>query len=205
MASTDPANLDRVYRYLRQSIITGDLRAGTRLVEDRLSEELEVSRTPVREAIQRLISDGLVIRVRRGQVEVRYVSQEERAQLHELRLAFDEVAARALATKAKEIDWDSLYARLDPIAAAIEAGGLTSTDLAIAHLELHLALNEVAFGHTVSTLVMGHGFLYIIDPAVQPADYDPVREHRILLDDLRTGDVDIAVKAMRNHAILKVA
>lgn len=85
--SSEPENLERVYQDLRQSIVTGGLRAGTRLVEDRISADLHVSRTPVREAMQRLISHGLVTRVRRGQIEVRYISQSERDQLHLLRLA----------------------------------------------------------------------------------------------------------------------
>jgi DNA-binding GntR family transcriptional regulator len=205
MINADPQVRDRVYRYLRQSIVTGDLRAGSRLVEERLSEELNVSRTPVREALQRLTSDGLVTRVRRGQLEVRYVDQEERNQLHQLRMAFDEVAARFIVAKAQTIDWTVLYATLDTLAEAYKIGGLASAQTSIAHLELHLAINQAAFDDSVAALVMSQGFLYIIDPTVQPADYDPVAQHRLLLNELRSGLEERATNAMREHAILKVA
>jgi DNA-binding GntR family transcriptional regulator len=203
--NSEPENLERVYQYLRQSIVTGDLRAGTRLVEDRISADLHVSRTPVREAIQRLISNGLVTRVRRGQIEVRYVSQIERDQLHLLRLAFDEIAAGLIAEKQNEIDWDRLYAKLDPIGEAVSSKGLKSAELAMAHLELHLAINQAAFEDSVAALIMGQGFLYIIDPAAQPPGHDPMEQHRAMLDDLRSGDKTIAKKALRDHAILKTA
>ena len=45
---------ERAYRYLRQAIMSGEIPAGTRIVEERIAESLSVSRTPVREALQRL-------------------------------------------------------------------------------------------------------------------------------------------------------
>ena len=203
MSDPEPQVRDRVYRFLRQSIITGDLRAGSRLVEDRISEELNVSRTPVREAIQRLTSDGLVTRVRRGQVEVRYVDQVERDQLHQLRVAFDRVAAELITARADEIDWAPLYTQLDRMRDAIKQHGVGSPETSIAHLDLHLAINMAAFRESVAALIMSQGFLYIIDTSVQPTDYDPVAEHLHLLNELRSGDADRGIVAMRDHAVLK--
>lgn len=51
---------EEVYRRLKQAIVDGDLAPGSRLVEATLANNLSVSRTPVREALQRLASDGLV-------------------------------------------------------------------------------------------------------------------------------------------------
>jgi DNA-binding GntR family transcriptional regulator len=201
VSEEQPQVRDRVYRYLRQSIITGNLRSGSRLVEDRISEQLEVSRTPVREAIQRLTSDGLVTRVRRGQVEVRYVEQAERDQLHLLRVAFDEVAAKLITAHVDTVDWDGLYALLDPIEVAF-AKGISSPEMSVAHLDLHLAINSAAFENSVAALVTSQAFLYAIDPKTQPADYNPVAQHRALLDALRSGNESDAIRAVRDHAVL---
>lgn len=203
--NADPEVRDRVYRYLRQSIMTGQLRGGTRIVEERISEELQVSRTPVREAIQRLISHGLVARVRRGQVEVRYIEQEERDQLHLLRLAFDEVAAGLINQRTDRIDWEHLYNGLQPMADALSTSGLSSPQLAIAHLDLHIAINRAAFNDGVAASVIGQDFLYIIDPTAQPHGYDPLEAHRLLLDELRSGNQQRVLTATRAHAVLKVA
>jgi DNA-binding GntR family transcriptional regulator len=201
ISNEPPQVRDRVYRYLRQSIVAGNLRSGSRLVEDRISEQLDVSRTPVREAIQRLTSDGLVTRVRRGQVEVRYVEQSERDQLHLLRVAFDEVAARLITARVGSISWDDLYARLSVLEDAF-AHGVSSPEMSVAHLDFHLAINSAAFDDSVAALVTSQAFLYAIDPKTQPADYDPVAHHRMLLDALRSGDETVALEAVRDHAVL---
>ncbi len=52
---------DKVYRHLKDAIIRGDLRRGQRIVQEQLTEELQVSRTPIRDALQRLSAEGLVV------------------------------------------------------------------------------------------------------------------------------------------------
>ena len=62
--------VETAYRFIRTAIISGDLKSGETLQESRLAERIGVSRTPVREALSRLASEGLVVleRYRRGQV-----------------------------------------------------------------------------------------------------------------------------------------
>ena len=55
-----PSLTERVYRDLRAAIITGSIPGGTRLVESNLAAEMEVSRTPVREALHKLALEGLL-------------------------------------------------------------------------------------------------------------------------------------------------
>ena len=62
--------VETAYRFIRTAIITGEMTSGETLQESRLAERIGVSRTPVREALSRLASEGLVVleRYRRGQV-----------------------------------------------------------------------------------------------------------------------------------------
>src|SRR6266545_1550547 len=84
----------RVYTHLREEILAGGLRPGTELAEVALSEQLGVSRGPIREAIGRLASEGLVtVRPRRGAV-VRSVSKEEFLELYQVREALELMAVR---------------------------------------------------------------------------------------------------------------
>lgn len=64
------------YRWLRERLVIGDYRPGQRLTELGICEDLGVSRTPVREALRRLQSDGLVASTGRG-VVVSSLSQED--------------------------------------------------------------------------------------------------------------------------------
>ncbi|MDT0268772.1 GntR family transcriptional regulator [Streptomyces sp. DSM 44915] len=192
---------ERVYRLLRQRITTGEYAGGIRLVEEQIAEEVGVSRTPIREALQRLTSDGLVQRVRRGQLVVVSVDAEARAELHLLRVAFDEVAARSLSAKADRVDWAPLYALLDPLAAAMGEHGVGSPQFSLAHLDLHMAINRVAFSPTTSSFLERQAFLYPTDDYVQQSGHEPVSQHRALLDDLASGDQERALTAVRVHAL----
>jgi len=192
---------ERVYRYLRQQIITGQYSGGIRLVEEQIADELSVSRTPIREALQRLTSDGLVIRVRRGQLVVVNIDQKTRDELHELRIAFDEVAAKMLTAASGNLDADALYRTLKPLADALATHGPASPEYAMAHLDFHIAINRIAFSPTTSSFLEHQAFLYPTDDYVQQSGHEPISQHRALLDDLGSGDLQRALTAARRHAL----
>lgn len=87
------------YERLRAAIITGRLRPNERLVEAELAERLEVSRTPVRECLHRLASEGLVTNRRRGWVVHEHTPDEIR-DVYDLRAALEGFAARLAAERA---------------------------------------------------------------------------------------------------------
>ncbi|REJ42379.1 MAG: GntR family transcriptional regulator, partial [Microcystis flos-aquae DF17] len=64
--STKPPRYDQAYEALRDMIVSGRLRAGETVSEVQLAEALGVSRTPVREAVRRLVGLGLVEATPRG-------------------------------------------------------------------------------------------------------------------------------------------
>ncbi|MBW2027886.1 MAG: GntR family transcriptional regulator [Deltaproteobacteria bacterium] len=87
----------RVYRDLRQAVITGDIPGGMRLVESTIAQRMGVSRTPVREALQRLALEGLVYSIPRAGYIVEELSQEDIEDLFTTRMAIEKlVAERAL-------------------------------------------------------------------------------------------------------------
>jgi DNA-binding GntR family transcriptional regulator len=192
---------ERVYLYLRQQITTGEYAPGIRLVEEQIGEELGLSRTPIREALQRLASEGLVERIRRGHLVVVRVDDATRAELHELRVAFDQVAAKLLTAKSHSVDWDALHALLIPLGSAVEEHGIRSSQYAMAHLELHIAINRAAFSPITSSFFERQVFLYPTDDYVQQTGHEPVSQHRNLLHDLASGDLERASTAMRIHAL----
>lgn len=90
---------EEVYRTLRADIVDGVILAGSPLVEDEIAERLGVSRTPVRESIQRLAADGLAESRRRRWV-VRSYSAEEVVEIYGVRAALESHAARLAAQNA---------------------------------------------------------------------------------------------------------
>ena len=68
---------ERVYSGIKKSIITGELEPHTRLIEEDLAAALKASRTPVREAFQKLEEEGLIYRRPRGGYAVKEVTEED--------------------------------------------------------------------------------------------------------------------------------
>lgn len=92
-----------VYEALRQAIVEGEYRPNQRLVEADLAQRLAVSRTPIRESMQRLAADGLVLSRRRGWV-VREHSVQEIRDIFEVRAALEGYAAGLAASRATDDD-----------------------------------------------------------------------------------------------------
>lgn len=83
-----------VFEFLREAILSGRLRGGSRLVQDKIAGELNVSRVPVREALLQLESEGLVrMEAHRG-ASVVWLSPEAIAELFELRVVLASAATR---------------------------------------------------------------------------------------------------------------
>lgn len=106
---------DALYSRLRHAIVQGQLRPNQRLVEAELAEALQVSRTPVREVLQRLAVDGLISRHRRGWV-VREHNAEEIKDIYACRAALEGYAALLAATSATDEQLAELEAILYSVA-----------------------------------------------------------------------------------------
>ena len=101
---------DKAYRRLVAEIVDGDLAPGTVLAEVEQSTRLGVSRTPLREALSRLVADGLVVTAPGRGVVVTEVSLDNITELYELREALEEQAARLAAHRHNEKDFVRLAA-----------------------------------------------------------------------------------------------
>lgn len=106
---------DGVYERLRSAIVRGELRPNERLVEADLADWLEVSRTPVRECLQRLAGERLVANRRRGWI-VQEHSIEDIREIYGVRAALEGYAAQLAARQASrdQVERIMTLARIDP-------------------------------------------------------------------------------------------
>jgi len=81
------------YQWIRTKLVSGDMPAGCRLSDDALAKEIGISRSPVREAISQLASEGLVECRPRCGAFVKVPSREELEELYEVRIALESFAA----------------------------------------------------------------------------------------------------------------
>lgn len=84
----------KIYSTMRENILSGKYVAGESLVEKRLAQELNVSRTPIREAIRQLELEGLVESIPNKGVTVKGISQKDMEDIYKIRMVLEGLAAR---------------------------------------------------------------------------------------------------------------
>ena len=104
---------DVAYSRLLHDITVGDLRPRDRLTELDMCARLHVSRTPVREALNRLVVEGLLVAIPHRGVTVRDLSLDEAIELFYVREAIETQAARMAAERIRDEELDELYALCD--------------------------------------------------------------------------------------------
>jgi len=197
------------YQRIRQAIVEGAYRPGERLVEQRIAADLELSRTPIREALRMLHSEGLVrIEPNRG-AAVRGLTKDGIADLYELRARLESYAAELAATRATEDQRSRLQdaaTRFEAAATAATRGGIEDVR-AVFRLndEFHLTILEAA-GHEqlITTLVAT-----VDHPLVFQAfrQYDPhamarsAEFHGLICETVCAGDGPRAARLMHEHVL----
>jgi DNA-binding GntR family transcriptional regulator len=194
---------DRVVAEMRRRIISGELPAGVNLSEVALAESFGVSRTPVREALKRLQSEGLVtIRPRVGTF-VTTPSRRETTELFEMKELLEGAAARLLALRGRVPELDRLEQNLVEADLAVtrndsaryaelvqEFHDLLITGADNAKLEAHYRtlMNQLAYPRLVTTSLSQPG---------RPLQSD--EEHHRVLRLIVEKDGDSAERVMREH------
>jgi DNA-binding GntR family transcriptional regulator len=83
---------DQIYEYLKARILYGEIEPGERLAQEKVAEQLQISRMPVREAFRRLEQDGLVERLPQGGLRVTPITMETISHVFGIRAALEAYA-----------------------------------------------------------------------------------------------------------------
>lgn len=197
---------DRAYRVLRQEILELALPPGLVIAEVETAARVGVSRTPLREAVARLVADGLIVPVGARGVAVAPISSEDVTALTELREGLDTQAARLAALRGDP----ETFARLADEFAAL-AAALPGPDGALADREstyalaarLDLAIDEAAASPALAaSLAQVRLRLARVRRLAQdrPARLaESASEHRQIAESISWRDPELAASAVRVH------
>lgn len=192
---------ERAYYAIRELIITLELPPGSVVSERDLMRQLELGRTPVREALRRLAWESLVdVYPRRGMF-VSSVEVRDLAGLSEVRCALEPVAARLASERASDEDRAVLTGLLDELARAADEHderALIELDQRI-HRHVYRCthnpfLEETLVGYYLLTLRI---WFLALDRVAHLGE--AIHEHRVLLEAIRAGDGETAADAMLLH------
>src|ERR1700736_458108 len=192
---------DQVVTELRHAILSGRLKPGERLVEERLADELGVSRNPVREAIRALASEGLIeVTARRGAAVATMTEQEVRETI-ELRALLEGQNARLAARRHDQQIIKRIETVLNKGSAAVAAKRFDQLfDLnQLFHKELAAAGQNTVLGDLLQKLRERTSMLFSpMDPGRQARSWE---EHAAIFRAIIKGDERAVATLAAEHVM----
>lgn len=189
---------------LTEAIVTGRLKPGDKLVESQVSDQLGVSRGPVREAIRRLEQIGLVEKIPYRSTRVASLTADDVRELHDLRAPMEGLAARLVAAGQDPeaiAHLESLVRQMREAPPSVDQARMVALDVgfhdSLIELSEHGLLQELwtIVGARLRTfLALKRERLYA-SPAEAAALHEPI------LDAIRAGDARAAEEAARRHVM----
>ncbi len=188
-----------VYLQLRNALTSGALKPGERVMEVEVADWLQVSRTPVREALRRLESEGLLrIEARLGLV-VASISREAMLELYVMRELLEGTAARLCATSATDID----LMELDELIKREQKMQSDPAALARHNRLIHEAIHRGAHNRYLEkSLAAVNDTMYLLGPSqmlLPERARTAVSEHAEIVKCILKRDADAAEAAARKH------
>lgn len=203
MASMRKPLAEEVHARLHRMIVDGELPQGARLVEAQIAKDLDVSRAPVREAVNRLVQDGLLeSRQYQGPTVVQLTLQKIKW-LYDLRVAVECVAVREVTRRAKKADFKLLRLSIADIRKHASRRDLKA--VAEAESSFHNTLCQLSENPYVQNVNTSLSALVrmalVLDNAAYANPELIAEEHEPVIAAIESGDEEAAVSAISDHIL----
>ncbi len=196
---------EQVYQALRQIILRGDLASGERIVETKLAKQLNVSRTPIREAIGQLQREKLIVSNPNGGFRVATMSIKDAMQLYDCRIALEQVSVAG----ACELVNSQHLEQLEQCIVSAEEIAESNTGKANSFELLEL---DYQFHHLIAEIADNQWLLALLEQVfdkmallrVQTTQHNPqvlqIRlEHRQIFEAIANKNADLARQSIEQH------
>ncbi|HLS10456.1 GntR family transcriptional regulator, partial [Lentibacillus sp.] len=194
------------YTQIKKAILHGELPPKMRLTEEFLADKLQLSRTPIREALKQLESEGLTSSMKRG-VRVRHYTKEDIKQIYDLRTLIEGYAASQASFHRKHQDLKDMETANESYEQAINDYFQTG-QTTVEHI---LELNQRFHDNIIKASQNKHIYTHISKMVVLPLIFRSfywfnenqmrlsLESHKIILGAIREQDMDRARAAMHEH------
>jgi DNA-binding GntR family transcriptional regulator len=192
----------RVYNQIKHLILCNEIMPGQKLYHQQLSERLGVSRTPVREALTRLVQEGYVSFLPKRGFTCKEIRLQEAEELYELREALEAFAVEKAIEILDDETIEQLRAKMNSYGR--DVNNRFTRERLVFDQDVHLAIAELSGNETLQNMLR-HIFERIVLKRRTDSIYDPSRgttahqEHLRLLAAMEQRDTTRAVAIVRSH------
>lgn len=191
----------RTYTTLRKLIVDRVLKPGERLSEREVARRLGISTTPIKDALRRLETEGLIVTLPRKGTYVSAFAAEREHEMTLLRTAIEGVTARIAAEKAGSADLSEMRAAIRKIREATDNSNFEG--VIRANHAFHAAIMKVASNSYLEQLL---SVLQVYDQSTRVRILSTkgelsaaLVEHQMILQAIESGDGELAETTMRAH------
>ena len=192
---------DVVFENLRTAILDGNLKAGQRLMEVQLAEQLGVSRTPIREAIRKLELEGLVVMLPRKGAYVANMSFKDLIDVLEIRATLEGLAASLAAERRSDddvVELEKLSKEFETCVREADVEGVLKKDVDF-HEKIFLMANNKKLYQLITSLWEQVHRFRVTYVSNYDASLSLVDEHNRILEAIKAGDTELAKKYATEH------
>lgn len=191
----------QAYEQIKRKIVSLELAPGALINEGELRQELSLGRTPIREALQRLANERLVMIVPRRGMFVTDIGVADLPRIFEIRLALEPAAVRFAAQRGQPLHWSQMQTLLD--SSTVDGQQVNNERMIVIDQACHEIIYDAAQNpfliDTLSTLYALSLRLWFFSLSQIGSMNQALDEHRQILDALRRQDGDLAADLMVAH------
>jgi DNA-binding GntR family transcriptional regulator len=199
--NTPKSNPTDAYSMILDAIDVGTYRPGDRLVESELAERFGVSRTPVREALQRLETQSLLARDGRSLI-VASLDHNQTSELYAVRGELEGLAARLAARHATAEEVRGLLEMVDADDALVHDPAALSRANRRFHKQVHLSSHNRYLVQQLDLVYRSMALMTTTSLAAEGRGEIAQAEHRTIVESIAARDEEAANKALRSHISL---
>ncbi|MGE5630136.1 MAG: GntR family transcriptional regulator [Caulobacteraceae bacterium] len=192
---------DIVYEYLRKAVMEGELRPGERIIEKEYAEKLKISRTPIREALRKLETEGFVEYIPRKGVVVKGFTSKDIIEIYAIRKSLEGLAMKYVVENINEQEIEKLKSLVKHMKEADSAGNIE--DVFVTCQEFNeVILNASRMPRLRDLINTLHEYLERfrrITMAKASRRADAIKEHSQILDAILDKDAKRAEKLVWEH------
>ena len=186
------------YALILQAIDTGVYRPGDRLVESELADRFGVSRTPIREALQRLETQSLLTRDGRSLI-VASLDHNQMAELYVVRCELEGLAARLAARHATDEEVRVLRKMVEDDRKHLADPAALARANRRFHKQVHLASHNRFLVQQLDLVYRSMALMATTSLAIEGRGAIAIEEHQRIVDAIAAGDGEAAYRALREH------
>jgi DNA-binding GntR family transcriptional regulator len=203
LALTIPEPLyQQAYKELKKLIVTGKLQPGEKVIMSKLAEQYEISRTPLREALRQLQSEGLIIQ-EQSTMKIVELNKKDFLELYQTRLVLEKEVVNSIADLIPDEGFAKMEALLEESKVAMEQGDPFKI------LELNTQFHELLLSYCpnhrmIQLLNHVRSLLLIYRANINKKaknNKEILKEHKEVLAALKARNKEEAVKRIENHLL----